>query len=132
VLREVARESRRSTRDPNATQYATEEDIAPLQATLVTLQGQLTALQSVAPLGHDLLVSDGSGLLTFTYPMPNPHPAPAVPVIQATPVANDNALVTVFTVTATSAVLGVRRADTGAAFPGISVFVTAFPSTIVP
>lgn len=132
VLREVAREARRSTRDPSATQYATEEEFATLQATLTTLQEQLTALQDVAPLGHGLVVSDAGGLATFTYPIPNPHAAPMIPVIQATAVANDNAVVTVHTVTATSCVLGVRHGNTSAAFPGISVFVTAFPSIIVP
>lgn len=132
VLREVAREARRSTRDPSATQYVTVEELTALREQLATLQGELDALQGVAPLGHAIEVSDGSGLLTFIYTNPNPHPAPAVPVIQATPIANDDAIVTVHTVTSTSAVLGVRRANTGVAFPGVSVFLTAFPSNIVP
>lgn len=132
VLREVARESRRSTRDPSAVQYVTGEDLEALQSTISALQDQVVLLQDVAPLGHGRVVSDGSGLLTFTYPRPNPFPAPAVPVIQATPIIADNVAVTVHTVTQTFCTLGVRDADTGAAFPGVPIYITAFPSDIVP
>jgi len=92
VLRETAREARRSTRDPNAPQLATEEDLAALQAqvtalqdTNTTLQAAVTVLQGQVPLGHGLITTAGTGVATFVYPVHNAFPFPAVPVIHAMP-----------------------------------------------
>lgn len=45
VLRETAREARRSNRDPNAVQLATQADFEALQATVESLQDAVTVLQ---------------------------------------------------------------------------------------
>lgn len=132
VLRETAREARRSTRDPNATQPPTDEDLAALQQQITTLQGQLSDAQSKLPLGHALILTDGAGIGTFTYPVPNPFAAPAIPVIQATVAVNDNATVTITSTTQTSCTFKAWHAATGAAYASVYVFLTAFPSSFVP
>ena len=125
VLRETAREARRSTRDPNALQYATDTDLAALQA-------QVTALQGQVPLGHGLITTDGTGVATFVYPVANPFPFPAVPVIHAMPFVPDNVSCAINSIGPTSCDIAVRNAATGAGYPAVDVFVTIFASNFVP
>lgn len=86
VLRETARQARRSTRDPNATDFATAADVAALQAQVTTLQSSNTTLQSqVTALQNrvigTVLTTGAGGLGTWTFPTPFVN----VPVIVATP-----------------------------------------------
>lgn len=139
VLRETAREARRSTRDPNALQYATDTDLAALQAqvtalqdTNTSLQAAVTALQGQVPLAHGLITTDGTGVATFVYPVANPFPFPAVPVIHAMPFVPDNVSCAINSIGPTSCDIAVRNAATGAGYPAVDVFVTIFASNFVP
>lgn len=76
VLREVAREARRSTRDPSATQYATQEDFAALQAQVEELQARPVPLRMYNTVG----VTGVGGIGSWTFPAPFSAP----PVVLAT------------------------------------------------
>lgn len=82
VLRETAREARRSKRDPNAVPLATQAELDALQAQvdaeqaqITTLQGQVSTLQTqvTALQGRIItttLVTPGGGVGTWIYPTP--------------------------------------------------------------
>lgn len=100
VLRETAREARRSTRDPNTVQPATQAEFEALQAQVtalqtqnITQQTQINALQ--ARTVATVLVTPGGGIGTWIYPTPYVN----VPALFATAVSGFPVFCTIFTPT---------------------------------
>lgn len=104
ILRETAREARRSTRDPNAVTYATDADFAALQAEVTALQAADTALQAQDTVLQSqitvlqkkiiatVLPTAAGGIGTWTFPTPFVN----VPVLTATAISGSPVFCTIF------------------------------------
>lgn len=131
ILRETARQARRTSRNTVNLDAPSDASFTALQAEVTALQADVSALQGLQPLGHAVVTADGTGTGTWTYPRNNPPASPAAPVVHATVISAVAATVTLLTITRSSATFKTWDA-TGAAAPGVKVFLTAFPSTLVP
>lgn len=133
VLRETAREARRSTRDPNTLQYATDADVAALQAENDAQELEINALQNqnltqqtqinilLARVVATILVTPGGGVGTWIYPTPYIN----VPALFATPVSGVPVFCAIFAPTNIQTQFVVWNAG-GAGIGGVTVNLMAF------
>lgn len=131
VLRETAREARRSTRGDVALDCC--DTVAELQQQNASLQQQIDQMQRYdLPLGHAVVRTDGTGNATWVFPRANPFPPPAAPIVHATVLELVQILVVVTSVTQTSMSFRTFESTSGTTWPNTRCFLTAFPSNIVP
>lgn len=137
ILRETAREARRSTRDPNAVASATEADFAELQALVNAQQTQITTLQTslttnVAALQAQItalqnrivwtvLATPAGGVGTWIYPSPY---TTNTPVISATPLSGVPVYCAAFNTTLTQTQFVVWN-TAGSGLAGVTVNLVA-------
>lgn len=132
VLRETAREARRPQRFVETDPAASQTDVTSLQNQVALLQQTVATLQGQVPLGHGIVRTNASGVATWTFPNPNPHPAPMVPVVQGTCLETVQIFVVFTSVTRTNCQFKTFESTSGSAWPNTRVFLSAFPSNLVP
>lgn len=99
ILRETAREARRTSRNTTGdADTVSQDDLAALQAQVDALQTQVNTLQAGHPTQYTaFLTTNGAGVISWTYPAP----FSSAPFVFATPVSGSPHYFSLFNRTAT-------------------------------